>query len=151
VAVAAVLGLAVLLLAGALWMRETLQDRALLAQLKAENEKLEASVREVRSLETRGKELETREKVLEGLVQDRDRNLDILKELTLVFPEDTYITNYSNRNGVIQMSGQSGSSADLIPLLEKSPLLKDVVQKGVIVKDQTTGRDRFTFEARLEK
>ncbi|MDR1727341.1 MAG: PilN domain-containing protein [Acidobacteriota bacterium] len=151
VAIAAALGgLALLLLAG-LGVRETVQNRALLSRLKEENKKLDAPVRQVRALESKERALATEEKVLEGLVNDRDRNLDILKELTTIFPEDTFLTNYSNKNGVIQLVGQSGSSSDLIPQLEKSPLLKDVVQKGGIFKDQATGRDRFTFEARMEK
>jgi hypothetical protein len=39
----------------------------------------------------------------------------------------------------------------LIPKLEKSPLLKDVVVKGSIYNDASVGKERFTFEAKLEK
>jgi len=38
-----------------------------------------------------------------------------------------------------------------MPKLEKSPILKDVVQKGSIFKDAATGKDRFSFEMKLEK
>jgi Tfp pilus assembly protein PilN len=151
VAVAAVLGVVILSLVAGLWLREPVQDRRLLSQLKEENQKLEASVRKVRSLEAQGQTLQTQEKLLEDIVGDRDRNLDILRELTTTLPTNTFLKSYTNRNGVIQMSGESGSSSDLIPQLEKSPLLKDVVQRGSITKNQTTGRDLFTFEAKLEK
>ena len=151
VAMAAVLGVIALLSLAGLGLHETVQNRMLLSQLKEETKKLDTAVRRVRALETEGQTLQAQKKIMEGIVGDRDRNLDILRELTMILPEDTFITSYINRNGVIQMAGQSGSSSDLIPWLEKSPLLKDVVQRGAISRDPATGRDRFTFEARLEK
>ena len=77
--------------------------------------------------------------------------MEILKELTLILPNDTFLQNYTNRDGIIQLVGLSGSSSDLNIKLEKSPLLKDVVQKGIISKDSMTGKDHFTFEAKEEK
>jgi hypothetical protein len=38
-----------------------------------------------------------------------------------------------------------------MPKLEKSPLLKDIVQKGSILRDAQTGKDRFSLEMKLEK
>jgi Tfp pilus assembly protein PilN len=95
--------------------------------------------------------MERKSQSIEGLLHSRDMNLDILKELTAILPADTYLNTYSNRNGVIQIGGHSSSAYDLMPRLEKSPLLKDVVQKGSIIKDAATGKDRFSFEMKLEK
>ena len=81
----------------------------------------------------------------------RDRNLEILRELATILPSDTYLNSYIYRNGTVQMGGFSGSSSDLIPNLEQSPVLKDVSTRGPINKDARTGKDRFTFEAQLEK
>ena len=78
-------------------------------------------------------------------------NLEILRELTTILPPDTYLNTYSNRDGSIQIGGFSGSPYDLMPKLEKSPLLKDVVQRGSILRDTQTGKDRFSFEMKLEK
>ena len=78
-------------------------------------------------------------------------NLEVLQELTAILPPDTFLTVYNNRNGSIQLAGSSSSAPDLIPQLEKSALLKDVVQRGTIFKDAQTGKDRFNFEAKLER
>ena len=78
-------------------------------------------------------------------------NLELLQELTAQLPADTYLTVYQNRDGVIQLSGLSTSAPDLIPKLEKSALLKDVVQRGTVFRDVQTGKDRFNFEAKLER
>ena len=151
VASAAILTVLALILLAGLWLHETVQNRLLLSRLQEETRKLDAAVRRVRALEAEGQTLQAQENIMAGIVGDRDRNLDILRELTVTLPEDTFITSYINRNGVIQLVGQSGSSSDLIPWLEKSPLLENVVQRGPISRDPATGRDRFTFEARLEK
>lgn len=78
-------------------------------------------------------------------------NLEILRELTNVLPPDTYLSTYTYRDGTITLVGLSGSASDLIPKLDKSPLLKDVVQRGQIFKDPQTGKDRFTYEVKLER
>jgi general secretion pathway protein L len=84
-------------------------------------------------------------------LRNKDRNLEILRELTTLLPTDTYLTTYTYRNGTIQLAGSSASAPKLIAELEKSPLLKDVTQKGGIFKEPQTGKDRFSFEAKVER
>jgi len=38
-----------------------------------------------------------------------------------------------------------------MPRLERSSLFKDVVQRGSILRDAQRGKDRFSFEMKLEK
>jgi hypothetical protein len=58
---------------------------------------------------------------------------------------------YRYQDGNIQIVGQSGSASDLIQKLENSPLLKDVTPRGTIYKNQQTGKEQFTFDAKLER
>ena len=150
IAVAAALGVIILLLLAGLGLIEPVQNSRRLALLETETQKLEAQVRTVRSLETQGENLEAQRKLLSELLNDDDRNLDILKYLTETFPEDTFLRGYTNNNGVITMNGESGSYSDLISQLENSPLLKDVVQRGSISRNQATGRESFQLEAKLK-
>ena len=78
-------------------------------------------------------------------------NLEILQELTTLLPADTFLNNYQNQEGSITLTGSSPSAEALIPKLEASPLLKDVVQRGQVFKDQQTGKDHFTFALKLER
>jgi Tfp pilus assembly protein PilN len=148
---AAILGLAIVVLLIALGFHGVVQDRNLIRELDRQILALKAPVEKVQSLRNQSEMMERKSQSIEGLLHSRDMNLDILKELTAILPADTYLNTYSNRNGVIQIGGHSSSAYDLMPRLEKSPLLKDVVQKGSIIKDAATGKDRFSFEMKLEK
>jgi general secretion pathway protein L len=145
------LGAVILLLLIGLGIRQTVQNRLLLSRLEQEIKVLSIPAQKARSLRTQGETLETRTKLIEDLLKNKDRNLEILKELTSILPSDTFLQSYRNQDGIIQLVGLSGSSSDLSIKLEKSPLIKDVVQKGIISKDALTGKDRFTFEAKEEK
>lgn len=146
-----VLGLAVLFLAAALGLRQTVQDQILARKLDQEIASLKPRVERVQGLRNQVEALEKRLANVETMLRQRDMNLELLQELTTQLPADTYLTVYQNRDGVIQLSGLSTSAPDLIPKLEKSPLLKDVVQRGTVFRDVQTGKDRFNFEAKLER
>jgi Tfp pilus assembly protein PilN len=148
---AAMLGVIILLLIIGLGIRQTAQNGLLLSQLEQAIKVLNVPAQKARALRTQGETLEARTKLIENLLKNKDRNLEILKELTIILPDDTFLQSYSNRDGSIQLVGYSGSSSDLAIKLDKSPILKDVVQKGIISKDSSSGKDRFNFEAKLEK
>jgi Tfp pilus assembly protein PilN len=146
-----ILGLAIIALLLAFGFRQTFQNQVLIRELDQEIKKLDAPVKRVQSIQTQAEDLGKRIQSIEGILQKRDMNLEILQELTAILPQDTYLISYNYKDGTIQLAGLSGSSSDLIPKLEKSSLLKDVVQKGPIFKDPQTGKDRFSYEAKLEK
>jgi Tfp pilus assembly protein PilN len=148
---AAILSLVILLLIAAMGFRQMAQNRILVSMLDKEIASRKAPVRKVQELKNQASDLEKKIKRIESLVTAKDRNLEILQELTTILPADTFLTSYNNRDGSIQLRGLSGSSADLIPKLEKSPLLRDVNQRGTIYKDNQTGKDNFTIDAKLEK
>jgi Tfp pilus assembly protein PilN len=148
---AAILGLAILALLIALGFHKIVQERKLILELDRQIGLLKGPVETVQGLKEQSETLQNRSQSITNLLHNRDRNLEILLELTTILPTDTYLETYSNRDGLIQIGGRSGSAYDLMPKLEKSPILKDVVQKGSIFKDAATGRDRFSFEMKLEK
>jgi len=148
---AALLGLAIVALLTALGVHKMVQNRGLIRELDRQILSLKVPVDRIQSLRSQSETLEKRSQSIEGLLHSRDMNLEILRELTAILPPDTYLTSYINRDGAIQIQGHSGSAYDLMPKLEKSPILKDVVQKGGVFKDAGTGKDRFSFEMKLEK
>jgi Tfp pilus assembly protein PilN len=148
---AAILALIILTLLLALGFHRIVQDRSLIRELDRQILALKIPVERVQSLRNQSESLEKRSLAIENLLGSRDMNLEILRELTTILPADTFLNTYSNRDGVIQIGGHSGSAYDLMPKLEKSGILKDVVQKGSIFKDAATGKDRFSFEMKLEK
>jgi Tfp pilus assembly protein PilN len=148
---ASMLGVLIALLILGLAVHQTAQNRLLLSKLEKEIKVLNPPAQKAKALRMQGETLEGRAKLIEDLLKNKDKNLEILKELTIILPNDTFLQSYVNRDGIIQLIGLSSSSSDLIIKLDKSPLLTDVVQKRDTNKDSLTGKDRFTYEAKLEK
>jgi len=132
-------------------VHSVIQQQTLIRELDREIQLLQPEVERVNRIRTQAEALENRIKFVEGMLQHRDQNLEILLELSNILPNDTYLNIYRNQDGSLQLSGSSSSAPDLIPTLEKSPLLANVVQRGTIFKDAQSGKDRFQFEAKSER
>lgn len=148
---AAIFGLVILALLMALGFHRMFQNQKLISRLDQELQAIKTPVEKVQSIRKQADELENKIKSYDTLLHKKDMNLEILRELTTLLPSDTYLSLYQYRDGKITLSGLSSSSSDLISKLEESPLLKNVVVKGPMFPDAQSGKDRFTFEAELEK
>jgi hypothetical protein len=95
------------------------------------------------------KSLEARITSIEDILRQEDRNIEILHELIQVFPRDTYLASYVNRDGTIQLTGRGSSSGDLIQKLERSPYFKDVAALAPLL--ESGPKDMFNIGAKLEK
>jgi hypothetical protein len=73
-----------------------------------------------------------------------DRNLEALAWLAGSMPIDTWITSYSNQNGVLTVSGYSSRTSDFQLLLEESDRF-DAVELASAVTRDPAGRERFTI------
>ncbi len=146
----AILGLVVIAILLALGFHKTAQQKIYADTLDKEISKLENPVQKVQALQAQVKAKEKDIESLEKVLRAKDKNLEVLQELTAILPLDTYITNYWYRDSGIEISGMSGSASDLVPRLEKSPILKEVAQKGSVSKN-ATGKYQFSIEMKLER
>jgi general secretion pathway protein L len=148
---AIILALLIAVLVTGLVSREMIQERIMIRELDEELSRLKSPVEKIQEIGSQAKALEEKIIFLEGLVHQRDMNLEILRELTEILPDDTYLTRYRNTDCRIEIVGLSPSAPDLLSKLEESPLLVDVEQKGTMFKDQRSGKDRFTLNLRCER
>ena len=148
---AAVFGLGIIVLLCSLGFHRMAQERILIRKLDQEILSLKIPVSKVQSCQSQSEALEKKVKSVEELLSNRDMNLEVLRELSSILPPDTYLNTYRYQDGTVAISGLSGSASDLIPQLDKSPFLKEVALKGNIYKDPQTGKERFNFEAKLER
>jgi Tfp pilus assembly protein PilN len=146
-----VLSLAILVALAGLGFHQMIQERILIRKLDQEIQSLKGAVERVQALRTRAEGLEKQLGSIEGLLNRRDRNLEILQEMTALLPADTYLKIYRNSDCSVTINGDSTSPPDLIAKLEKSPLLRDVVQQGAVFRNPQSGKDTFTFLAKCEK
>jgi Fimbrial assembly protein (PilN) len=98
-----------------------------IAGLSQEAKEVEALLKESRDL---AKQMES----LHKIAQSPDK-LAILKELTRLIPTNTWLFNLRLSKQYVNLSGMSSAASDLIPLLDKSGLLKKTEFASPIVTD----------------
>ena len=83
-------------------------------------------------------------------VSGRTSQLELLRELTDIIPEDTYLTDYNFREGRLEISGLSPSASKLIPLLEASPYFEEASFASAIIS-QGQELERFKIRLKIER
>lgn len=102
---------------------------------------------EVRAAERLLRELERKRKLLatvRALETDAVRPLPVLRDLTDLVPNDTWLTTLSLDQKGMEATGQAAAASTLIPLLENSPRLERVEFSSPV----TRGRDKEQFRIR---
>ena len=75
--------------------------------------------------------------------------VDVLEELSIRLPDDTYLQRFEVQHSEVRLFGISAAASNLIRLLEESPLLADVRFESSVTRDVATGKERFSITARL--
>jgi general secretion pathway protein L len=75
--------------------------------------------------------------------------LQILNELTLVIPDDTWLSSLEQRDNTVHLHGQSVASAALIPLIDASPLFRNVSFRSPVTQNKQNNTERFHISVEL--
>ncbi|MCP5459703.1 MAG: PilN domain-containing protein [Gammaproteobacteria bacterium] len=81
--------------------------------------------------------------------QDTPLMVGLLRELTRILPDGTWVEYLDIRGNEIQIRGQSTQASALIGLLEASKWLQGVTFRSPITADRRTGKDRFHVAAQI--
>jgi general secretion pathway protein L len=130
-------------------LRGPYQQHAFAAEIQSEITRLEP---EVKDLVRRAAELDTLTKHYEALAQhlkERDSNIEALKALATVLPQDTFVLNYRYQSQIVTILGVSSSALDVQSALEKSSAFKDV-QFAAPITREASGKDRFALKMSIE-
>ena len=68
--------------------------------------------------------------------------LNIINTMAAIIPKDAWVKNITIKHDTIEIEGYAAIASELIPVLEQSPMFKDVSFKSTIVKDKE-GKERF--------
>jgi Tfp pilus assembly protein PilN len=121
-----------------------LREQRQLSRINSEIARLDPQVRAVervvRDLERKRKLLGT----INGIETSAMRPLPVMRELTDLFPTDTWLTTLSLDQKGVELTGQAAAASALIPLLENSPRLERVEFASPV----TRGRDKEQFRIR---
>ena len=133
----------------ALVSREYLQNNNLLDQLESHIQALKPEVDYALGLRNQIEAKKAELEELEGLMRGQQRILQVLKELTEMIGDDTFLQNVNVQGEKLTLTGFSDSASSLLPILRESPYLKSV-ESRFITRDPTTKKEKFTFEAAIE-
>ncbi len=127
-----------------LWQKSTL-----LKQLETELDEYKSKATQVAALREQVTSARGETRFLEEKKINSKPVLDILLELTLLLPDDTWVSNFEVRENTVHLHGQSTASASLIPILETSKLFQNVSFRSPVTRSKKNNTERFHISADL--
>ena len=126
-----------------LWGGGTLlKHKWALDRLETKISQLDTQIKEIEDIRTRKENLSDRILYLGTLQRGSAPVLDVLKELSVRIPEDAWVNQFDFSEKGINIAGEAASASELIPLLEDSPIFKNVAFLSTITKSRG-GKERF--------
>jgi len=123
-------------------------------QAKIEHKELERAISglalQVKTVQEKRNRINELKKRMEPLARRQKGDLLlVIKELSQIIPKDSWITQFEMSEDLIQIRGNSENANALIPILEKSPMLREVTFTSPLVKRKN--KDVFHIQMRSEK
>ncbi|MCG6941197.1 MAG: PilN domain-containing protein [Thiohalocapsa sp.] len=113
-------------------------------------ELLDAELRRVRGAATAVEDVrEALERARLGSVEvlnrkrDHPRMIDLLRELTDILPDGTWVQTLNFRDGEVDIRGESDQATALIGMLENGPGISAVSFRSPVMQVASTGQERF--------
>ena len=132
----------------------------LIAPLRIEGKRLEEIDRQlqirkddVRKVEALKKEIVTLKSeilMIEDFKKARPLSLDILKELTVIIPNNTWLTRVKISETTVHIEGYASSASTLLPKLERSSYFKKAEFASPTFRDRRMNADRFNIKMEIE-
>jgi Tfp pilus assembly protein PilN len=117
-------------------------DRQLMLR-KEDIKKVESLRKEVDSVK---KEIST----IDNFKENRPMTLNILKELTIILPKNTWLTRMNIRESTVNIEGYSSSATTLLPKLEASKYFQKAEFASPTFRDARMNADRFNIKMEIE-
>ena len=75
--------------------------------------------------------------------------MDLLRELTLILPVDTWVERLQIKGDSLQINGQSTKASALVGILEASDMLDSARFLSPVTTDPRTNKERFLLGAHI--
>lgn len=125
------------------------QKHALLAELEDRLAVAKSNAAQARDLSVQVDGLLERGQFVVQQKRARPPVAELLKELTVLLPDDTWIIRMSWKGERVTLAGISANSSSLVALLEESQLLAGVHFNSPVTVDQRIGLERFNLSANV--
>jgi len=121
-----------------------------LRQLQNEIQRLRPSVNKLLLKEDELKKLREELSFLSGMKERKGEILRALDELSRIVPSSSFLSNLRYREGSVELRGSAENASNLVPILERSPLFKEVESNAPSTR-RRDGRETFSIKAVLEQ
>ena len=75
--------------------------------------------------------------------------LEVIRELTVLLPDDTWLMHMEVENGEVHIRGESPAAATLIPIIESSQLFHNARFRSPVTQNRRTNAERFHLSAQI--
>lgn len=145
---AAVISISLLLVAAAALLPIWQQRVLVLEALDRVGQAQKAAKQALNLRDQLDKTLET-SRMLARKKQSIPARVDLLRELTAILPDDTWVDRLQIKGDSVQIIGQSGKASALIGIVEASKLFNGAAFTSPVTTDPRTGKERFMLSARV--
>ena len=142
---------AVALLVGAAALLPIWQQRQLAIEAMAKVTQIQKSASQTLALRDQLDQVLVTSRMLAQKKQTIPARVDLLRELTMILPDDTWVERLQINGDTVQIIGQSAKASALIGLIEASPLLRSAAFMSPVTTDPRTNKERFVLGARIGK
>jgi general secretion pathway protein L len=146
----ALAALLVLLLAAAL-LQPVVDKAGRVEALEREVAAAQTAALEVGKLQERLTKLTTQSEFLVRKKRDTVPALELLREVTGVLPDHTWISGFELKAGEVRLQGESREAAALVALVESSPLLRKARFQAALTQNPQAGTERFQLSAEVAR
>jgi Tfp pilus assembly protein PilN len=123
-------------------------------RLESISEQINLKRDEAREVEALKKEIDTIASeiaTLENFKEELPMRIDIVKELTNIIPDGSYLTKLRITKETVEIEGNSGSAIELLPKLDASGYFAKVEFTSPTIRDANKNTDRFRIKIEIEK
>lgn len=124
-------------------------NRSLALELEQEVRKVSKTAKEVETLRQQVEDLVHQTRFLQQKKRTEPAMVDMLKELTDVMPDQTWLNGLQYRDHRLVIQGQSPSASALIGLIEASPFFRNTSFVSPVTKDMASGLERFQIASEV--
>jgi general secretion pathway protein L len=125
------------------------QQRALVIRLQKQVDILQRDSSQVLDLREQLEKAVESSRFLLQKKQSRPPVIDLLRELTVLLPDNTWLERLQINGDALQLIGQSSSASALVGLIDESKLLGGVAFTSPVTNDRRTGKERFVLSAQV--
>lgn len=144
-----VLGAIIVILALASGTSHIFKERNQLKEIEERLVTLQPQVAAVEKASKHYQRLKKQMQNLQSITQQPVSLLEVLKELTLKLPSDVWLERFYITTKEVQLGGYADVASNIIPILEASPLFRDVKFTSTITS-RGGGKERFKLKITLE-